>query len=452
MRRSSCSTTSICACGCASCCWKLQQVVVALVLFALIFFSEFTDFENAQDAAANGQKKGHNHNTVHQVTSTTKKKKTHHEKKKKQPQPTNSPPVGEKVPSSESNNNNEQTPVPTTEPTRLPTSASLPTSLRPSASPSSSPSSEPSSYPTAKLKEKAIMTMEPSDSPTSQPSLSPSSTSHDVVLPMVMPTAPKSTIATAATTTTNIIVDDDFIRNCVIQQQKHKPKPFPVVDPPNYRLADCVQKCRKCPTTASADNKNNNNNNNTMACYYASLACPKKKKPKTKTNWTSLFLQDIFPQFETQPGFHKPPSDALVLHLQLGAIIEKSNDDVLSLLLHGNNNIPSVYDLVADIQRANTTAEFIIYVVGRVRWRSQYKKSRVYANCLVQSLQNTQKFATTPPHVVVSTLDDPTTADQDLYFMAHASTLLIPSAGGYSTLAARLVQQLGGTVIERTSL
>eukprot|EP00797_Seminavis_robusta_P010658 Sro1794_g297980.1 n/a (256) ;mRNA; r:18522-19289 len=247
-------------------------------------------------------------------------------------------------------------------------------------------------------------------------------------------------------------------------------KPFPTKRI-NYALGDCIKFCN---TRCSAPQGHKNHTatdvgepfNATMAGYYGHLHCrsdgnnPNDGSAFNATAATAAII-DMFQIFGSRPGFRKPDTDALVVHLRLGDVMEnkkrrKRDQEPVEflrpdkLLKHGGSakhngfkmfhTIFSVHEYLDAIDTTNATK---VVLVGGSHLPDMYKNSRVYATCLSRALAMAGKQ--------VELQTDSGDADQDFYFMSHAK-LFMRSTGGYSRLIATMVAMMGGQVMDWDSM
>ena len=209
-----------------------------------------------------------------------------------------------------------------------------------------------------------------------------------------------------------------------------------------YRLGDCIKSCSK-----SVCKWRGGDPDLSLAGGYYHRAC-KTELHVTGGNFT--IVASLFEDYsKINPGFFDiPDSDALVIHLRLGDVIEKSEADVTTMLARGarpyhpgnfGTSIKSVHEYLEDIVWLAKTTKVII--VGGAHHKKHNKKSRVYADCLYQGLELAGLDITLQINARLP--------DQDFYYMSHATKISV-STGGYSRLVGQLATYFGGHIIGRS--
>jgi hypothetical protein len=264
------------------------------------------------------------------------------------------------------------------------------------------------------------------------------------------------------------IVDSSFVESCVMDFDDEEIKPFELVPGwEYYRLGDCIKHCEACfscynGTIRRPDCRGGRDGaklrNESFAKDYSTHHCP-HGGPKDRSNLTGIeevFQRRISLQQQQQQQHHPstlspydiltvPDPDELVIHLRLGDVIEMSKANVTQMLLLGadpahdgfKNSIKSVSEILTNIQESGLSK---VSLRGGSHKPELYVKSRVYAGCLKQAIQQAG-------YRVKMSLDH-TTPDQDFYYMSHASHFVV-STGGYSRLIGQLVEHRGGTIVGR---
>ena len=164
----------------------------------------------------------------------------------------------------------------------------------------------------------------------------------------------------------------------------------------------------------------------------------------------------IFAEVNGTAGFREPEPTSLVIHLRLGDMVDEAAADVQTMLIRGAdpggvavkfypNSTKSVPELLANAAMANVST---VHLVGGGCWRRVRSenqddnciKSTIYARCVLRAFEH-RGYSTTLSM-------DGENADEDFYFMTHAKHF-IETSGGFSRLAANLVERQGGTVYGR---
>lgn len=170
-------------------------------------------------------------------------------------------------------------------------------------------------------------------------------------------------------------------------------------------------------------------------------------------------------------GYTTPPSNAIVLHLRLGDVIEKSKDSVVKMLYRGGNpqhhvtfanSIKNVSEYLDAIREAETdlqqqqqqdsvqsgttstgtpTTALKVVIRGGSHVSQDYVKSRRYATCIKEAIIEAGYHD-------VEMVVEGQNPDHDFYYMSHAK-YFVASVGGYSRLIWQMVELLGGKVIGR---
>jgi hypothetical protein len=212
-----------------------------------------------------------------------------------------------------------------------------------------------------------------------------------------------------------------------------------------YRLGDCIKTCNPCKGPRS----------DTMAVQYGNLYCNTRKGTPRELRLQMMALkggnltavEEIFQLHKHDPSFRVPAADELVIHLRLGDVIERSQAKVEQMLMNGadpkhansfKTAIKSIHEYLADIQKSGLHK---VVIRGGSHQKKYYQKSRVYAGCLKEAIENAGYH--------VSMEVEGNTPDQDFYYMSHATKVVV-STGGYSRLIGRMVKKGGGIIVGRT--
>jgi hypothetical protein len=240
------------------------------------------------------------------------------------------------------------------------------------------------------------------------------------------------------------------VRECVHEQQQ-----LPPPQPPNevfsrYQLGDCLSMCHCTNQVILAYP-------HSFSAKFKARACDGNAYTFRNTHMYDHVMR-IFAEVNGTAGFREPEPTSLVIHLRLGDMVEKAAVDVQTMLISGAdpggthganrrypNSIKSVPELLADAAMANVTT---VHIVGGGCWRRVWSenqhdkciKSTIYARCVLRAFEH-QGYSTTLSM-------DGENADEDFYFMTHAKHF-IETSGGFSRLAANLVERQGGTVYGR---
>jgi hypothetical protein len=187
-------------------------------------------------------------------------------------------------------------------------------------------------------------------------------------------------------------------------------------------------------------------------------------------------LQGQQQRYQEGAGYEFPPSNAIVLHLRLGDVIERSRDSVVKMLYRGGNpahhitfanSIKNLSEYLDNIREADQqyalltsrttveggwgngttplpTAATVKVVIrgGGSHISHHYRKSRRYVTCLKKEAIIEAGYPD------VEMVLDGQNPDQDFFYMSH-SRYFVSSVGGYSMLIGQMVQLLGGTIIGR---
>lgn len=205
-----------------------------------------------------------------------------------------------------------------------------------------------------------------------------------------------------------------------------------------YGLGDCIKMCARC-TLGRINRKDKN-----MALQYSSQACGTSRYV---SGGNLDVVEEILEGYKTKHNPPEPPEDAIVLHLRVGDVIEKSQQSTEELLIKGGDpfhteefktSIKSVFEYLEDIEESGVTN---VIVVGGVFQKKHFEKSRVYEGCLERTLKKAG-------YNVRMQLDSGE-ADEDFYYMTRAKKFVV-SSGGFSALIAKLVVRNGGKVVGRT--
>ena len=230
-----------------------------------------------------------------------------------------------------------------------------------------------------------------------------------------------------------------------------------------YRLGDGIKSCAgRIPVVHSVIHPYTS-----LSEQYNRRACP-ESNPSFVKGGNLTIVQQLLQEKHGKPGFTAlPPDDAIVIHLRLGDIIEKSPATAKEMLKHGarphhhTGHIKSMQQLFKEIQSAKTHARVVL--VGGSQY-PEADKSRLYAGCLYQGLSlmqmsshhkknpKAEAAATTiskTPHNPVQLRIDKFTADQDFFYLCHSKQIIL-ATGGYSLLIGRMVQFNGGTIVGET--
>jgi hypothetical protein len=232
---------------------------------------------------------------------------------------------------------------------------------------------------------------------------------------------------------------DEWVQNCTRRITEKGLIPFNVTWE-EYRLGDCIKLCRVCDRGPR----------NSMARQYGNLVCGTGKDDKTRKHvhgGNLTFVEKVLQLHTQDPSFTLPAVDELVIHLRIGDVIERSKAPVEEMLMHGANPahyktfktaIKSVHEYISNIQESGLHK---VVIRGGAHKPNEYKKSRVYAECLKEAIENAGYH--------VSMEVEGNTPDSDFYYMSRAKTIIV-STGGYSRLMGQMVKKGGGTVVGRT--
>eukprot|EP00978_Attheya_sp_CCMP212_P049479 scaffold669886_cov79-Attheya_sp.AAC.1 len=234
--------------------------------------------------------------------------------------------------------------------------------------------------------------------------------------------------------------NDDWIGQCVhnVESIQRAKKSFMYCNTKSeweeYRLGDCIKLCRLCRPSHW---------NSSFAALYSKVACHDSHNQLRSHLPT---VDSIFKRHENDEGFVKPDENALVMHLRLGDVIERSGAIPLEMLMRGATPahhvsfataIKSIYEYLTDISGSGVSR---VDIVGGAHLGG-CKKSWVYATCMRDAIERAGWE--------VSLQVNGGTPDQDFYFMSHANKIIV-STGGFSRLIGQLVSSHGGKVIGRT--
>lgn len=235
----------------------------------------------------------------------------------------------------------------------------------------------------------------------------------------------------------------EWIQACV--DKPRNLKPFKV-DPAwvDYRLGDCVKSCdpRACPTSthhaALAHNA-------TIAGQYYDLACEGSQWHVKNGNET--LLDEIIAQRRSEPGFYTPDPNTVVIHLRLGDKMEESNATVFEMLqnsadpgrrsFQGFGALKSLYEFLTSVVQSKAPK---VVIRGGSQWPNMYKKSKTYAHCLQEALQE----AGYPTEMKL----DESNADVDFLYLVHARKIIV-TVGGFSRFVGYAVFRRGGILFGR---
>lgn len=158
-------------------------------------------------------------------------------------------------------------------------------------------------------------------------------------------------------------------------------------------------------------------------------------------------IDEIHELQSRKPGFTKPEPDAIVMHVRLGDIVERSGASPLQMLPvetganagHEAKNFKMALQSEAELLENIRTAGFDkVRIVGGSHMPQFYLKSRVYAGCIGKAIQAAGYDVTIQLEGVP--------AAQDFYYSTHAKYLVV-SAGGYSNPVGVLDRHGNGTIV-----
>jgi hypothetical protein len=185
-----------------------------------------------------------------------------------------------------------------------------------------------------------------------------------------------------------------------------------------------------------------------MAVQYGNLEC-ETGNYVPEGNWTGnlTVVEEIFQLHKQDSLFTVPAADELVIHLRLGDVIDRAQATVEDMLMYGADPrhagsfltaIKSVHEYLANIQESGLHKVVIRGGSHKARF---YKKSRVYAGCLKEAIENAGYH--------VSMEVEGNNPDHDFYYMSHATKVIV-STGGYSRLIGKMVEKGGGIIVGST--
>jgi len=151
--------------------------------------------------------------------------------------------------------------------------------------------------------------------------------------------------------------------------------------------------------------------------------------------------------------FQEPDPDTVVIHLRLGDVIERNENDTVWQMLyegaspwhnkHFRNSIKSISEYLDNLQaNKKTNNSTKVSIRGGSHKPDFYRKSRVYGHCLKTAIEYAG-------YELMEYKIDGGNPDSDFYYMSHAKTY-IATVGGYSRLIGKMVEHFGGRVIGRT--
>ena len=202
----------------------------------------------------------------------------------------------------------------------------------------------------------------------------------------------------------------------------------------SYRLGDCIKALTGCEGEKFGVS--------TLAGEYEARA------NGVKGNMT--LVRELLKERDGCRGFNKVRKDALVIHLRLGDVIERTTEPVEHLLRLGGNPahtcsfqtaIKSVYEYLHDAETIQDNISMIEIISG---WHfGSHEKGAIYEKCTAEMLRKAGYIVRVRKG---STLSHP---DQDFYRMASAKYFIV-GVGGFSRIVAKLVRLSGGKVVGRT--
>lgn len=262
--------------------------------------------------------------------------------------------------------------------------------------------------------------------------------------------------------TTNVTAtwrpDRAWIDRCVKELESSTLKPFRVVWR-RYVLGDCIKQCRNCymlkcvrhPEQTQQKGSGcyeKTSRNDTFAAKYHFRAC---RSNRHVLDGNLTIVDQILKEAEEEdPSFVRPPSDALVMHLRLGDVIENSNNTVTEMLAQGGDPwhtntyksaIKSINEYLSDIESSGLSK---IVIRGGSHDPHYYKKSRIYAGCLFRAIRAAGHNSA---EMELEGMDP----DHDFYFMGYAKNFIV-SSGGFSRLMGTMVKRHGGRIVGREFL
>jgi hypothetical protein len=225
----------------------------------------------------------------------------------------------------------------------------------------------------------------------------------------------------------------EWVQNCTRRITQKGLIPFNITWE-SYRLGDCIKLCNACRGPRS----------DTMAVQYGNLDC---KTGNHVAGGNLTLVEEVFQLHKQDPSFTVPAADELVIHLRLGDVVDRSKATVEEMLMDGADPahaisfltaIKSIHEYLANIQESGLHK---VVIRGGSHTRKHYKKSRTYAGCLKEAIENAGYH--------VSMEVEGNTPDHDFYYMSHATKVIV-STGGYSRLIGKMVKKGGGIIVGRT--
>ena len=217
----------------------------------------------------------------------------------------------------------------------------------------------------------------------------------------------------------------DVTKNATLQSHNWKPLL------PGYRLGDCIKLLKHCGSKKQWGR-------DTLAVAYS-----KNTKNRNDRN----LVMKLIDAMHNSSANTKPEPNALVIHLRLGDVIEKSRSSAQDMLLYGgtpkhhknfNNAIKPAHELLEAASHAKP--DHVYLVAGAHSPLHPRCKSWPYANCVHRVFQYTGY------NTSLIMFKDP---DQAFVFMQYAKKFVV-GVGGYSRIIAFLVRLRGGVVFGRT--
>lgn len=236
--------------------------------------------------------------------------------------------------------------------------------------------------------------------------------------------------------------DAEWIQACV--DKPRELTPFHTLENwVDYRLGDCVKLCGGCPTVEDHPQLAHW----TIAGQYYDLGCDPEGPQYHVKRGNETLLDTILEGLAGKKGFYKPDPEAIVIHLRLGDKMEDSKATVFEMLhnsadpghrsFSGLHAIKSLYEFLTNIVTSQATK---VVIRGGSQWPDMYQKSKTYAYCLQEAIEEAG-------YDVTINLDEGN-ADADFYFMVHARKMIV-SVGGFSRYIGHLVLRGGGIVYGR---
>ena len=213
-------------------------------------------------------------------------------------------------------------------------------------------------------------------------------------------------------------------------------KPFPGSNSTfrGYRLGDCIKFCQACDPHYG---------NQTFVARYSDRACP-RDHPEYRWYGNVPIVLDMLHELDGVEGFKKPDTNALIIHLRLGDVIERSDTTNVTTMLtvggdphhgrHYRGAIKSYFEYMDNIQESGSKK---VVIVGGSHKPQMYQKSRQYLHCLERALVKSG--------LEVELRTNTLNPDHDFYYVSHAQQLVV-STGGFSNIIGNVAEAQGGKV------